>query len=217
MAKEKKQHQTWSRRAPDNIFANGELIIESPKYGTFTILYDLEDEEKLKEHRWNIWRNNGHVHKEVFYARTLINHPKGGAQYKTSKRTGKRVISGKRQFKMYLHRYIMDAELNGGKIVDHKDGNTLNNKRANLRFCTASQNSSNARSAKKSSSGYIGVSYRKKRKGMINEFSRPWLAHIGHNNKTCRLGCYTTAEEAARVRDAKALELHGEYARLNFP
>ena len=219
MAKEHKQGQTWKRSAPDNVFANGELTIESPKYGTFIVYYDLEDEEKLKKHKWHIWKNNGQKHKDVFYARCLIPHPEGGIKFKTCKRTGKRIRDGVRQFKMYLHRYVMGAKK--GYIVDHKNGDTLNNRKDNLRFCTASQNAANSRFSKSTKSKrisiYRGVTYRKKRKGMVNEYSKPWLAGIRFQGKSYALGSYTTEEEAARVYDKKALELHGEFALLNFP
>jgi len=216
MAKENKQDRSWKRRGPDNIYANGELTIESPTYGVFIIQYDLEDEEKLKEHKWHIWKNNGHAHKDVFYARAIIPHPEGGIQYKTCKKTGKQIYHGKRQFKMYMHRYIMNAKK--GNIVDHKNGDTLDNKKDNLRFCTASQNTVNSRYSKNmGSSVYRGVSYRKKSRAMVNELSRPWMAKVTYQRKRYFLGQYATEEEAARAYDVKAKELHGEYAILNFP
>ena len=216
MTKENKQDRSWKRRGPDNIYANGELTIESPTYGVFIIQYDLEDEEKLKEHKWHIWKNNGQIHKDTFYARAIIPHPEGGIRYRTCKKTGKQINDGKRQFKMYMHRYIMNAKK--GNIVDHKNGDTLNNKKDNLRFCTASQNTVNSRYSKNmGSSVYRGVSYKKKGKHMVNERSRPWLAQITYQSKCHPLGYFATEEEAARARDKKALELHGEFARLNFP
>jgi hypothetical protein len=57
-------------------------------------------------------------------------------------------------------------------------------------------------------SGYRGVSKR----------PRGWQARIGFLYEQYRLGSnFPTPEAAARAYDAKALELHGEYARLNFP
>lgn len=44
-----------------------------------------------------------------------------------------------------------------------------------------------------------------------------WHAQMGYNRKTLNLGRYETEEEAARAYDAKARELHGDKARLNFP
>lgn len=57
-------------------------------------------------------------------------------------------------------------------------------------------------------SGFIGVYYRKQ--------NGRWMAKIGFNGKLLALGDYGTPEEAARARDAKAVELHGDCAKLNF-
>jgi hypothetical protein len=102
-----------------------------------------------------------------------------------------------------MHRLIVDAS--DGLEVDHRDRNGLNNKRSNLRLSTRSQNRANTDYAV-GEAGYRGVT----RKG-----SR-WQASIMHQGVEYYLGLHDTAEEAARVRDNKAKELHGEFAILNF-
>ena len=70
-----------------------------------------------------------------------------------------------------MHRQILNAPK--GMVVDHKDGNGLNNRKSNLRLCTPAQNVRNRRPALGSSSKYKGVSRDKSR--------RKWLARIGCN------------------------------------
>lgn len=95
-----------------------------------------------------------------------------------------------------------------GMAVDHKDRNPLNNLRENLRICTKTQNQQNSTLQINNTSGYVGV--------MFNKNSLLWRAYIYCNKENIHLGYFTTALEAALVRDKKARELHGEFATLNF-
>lgn len=105
---------------------------------------------------------------------------------------------------LYMHHAIT-----GWRYVDHRNGNGLDNRRANLREATHYGNTQNARRKSSNTSGYIGVYWRKD--------SHVWAAAISANGQRHHLGCFTDAEEAALARDAAARELHGEFARLNFP
>ncbi len=106
-----------------------------------------------------------------------------------------------------MHRVINDTP--DGMETDHVDGDRLNNRRSNLRSVTMSQNSCNSRTYASNTSGYRGVSWAKREKR--------WTAQIWLNQKHRHVGYFATAEEAARARDAAALEVHGEFAILNFP
>lgn len=109
-----------------------------------------------------------------------------------------------------MHSYLMKSEPQ--QIVDHNNGNRIDNRKSNLRIVTVQQNNMNRGKTKtKTSSKYIGV--RKK----SNLIEKVWEATITFDGKQLYLGCFKTEEEAARVRDSKAIEYHGEYARLNFP
>jgi hypothetical protein len=105
---------------------------------------------------------------------------------------------------IYMHRQIMKARR--GQFVDHKDGDELNDHRDNLRFCTWHQNQANKRS-RRGSSCYVGVS----------PFRDKWKAEIACRRKHYYLGLFEDEVEAAKARDRKAWELHGEFAYLNFP
>jgi hypothetical protein len=104
-----------------------------------------------------------------------------------------------------MGRAILNAP--AGMIVDHRDGDGLNNQRENLRLCTHSQNMQNRRLQRNNRSGYKGV-YWIKAQGV-------WAARITVNRVPINLGRFDTAEQAARAYDEAALKYHGEFARLN--
>lgn len=106
----------------------------------------------------------------------------------------------------------MHTLITGAARVDHKDGNGLKNTRDNLRPCTQQQNMRNTRKRPSSGSRFKGVTFQRDRATYV----RPWLAQIKCGKKK-NLGRYATEEEAARAYDRAALELFGEFARVNFP
>jgi hypothetical protein len=109
-----------------------------------------------------------------------------------------------------MHRLIRNPP--PGKVVDHYDGNGLNNRRGNLRICTPQQNRFNLRPRKTEgkTSRFIGV-YQDKR------YPGKWYASVQCGGKVTHLGPFTTELEAALARDLKAMAQHGSYAHLNFP
>lgn len=112
-----------------------------------------------------------------------------------------------RQRTVILHREIMGAPK--GVLVDHEDGDGLNNLRDNLRLCTVGQNTQNQRIRKDKSSQYKGVSWNK-RQGV-------WDARVCSAGRKIFLGLFREELDAARAYDSAALRLHGTFARLNFP
>lgn len=100
-----------------------------------------------------------------------------------------------------MHRFILDAQ--PGQSVDHVNANGLDNRRCNLRIATNGQNTANARAKH---NGYRGISC----------YGIKWVAACSHGSRRL-VGEAANAEEAARLYDQFARELHGEFARLNFP
>ena len=139
-------------------------------------IVDMEDYERLSRHKWYAMEVKGR-----WYARRSI---PGGV--------------------ILMHREIMNAP--DGMLVDHINGNGLDDRKVNLRLCTVQQNCSNSRS-RGGASQYLGVSRHRDK----------WVARMMHNGEDFNLGLFDDEVEAAKARDAKALELQGEFAYLNFP
>lgn len=113
-------------------------------------------------------------------------------------------IDGKNK-REFLHRIIMEAGI--GDIVDHKNRDTLDNRKENLRICTQSQNCAN--SAKKlSSNKYKGVTFHKR----LNKFS----VRLMVNYKNLYFGLFRNEIDAAKKYDEVAKKYFGEFARTNF-
>jgi len=145
-------------------------------------LVDDEDFEYLNQWKWHIQKSGG-----TFYAiRTEW-------------------LSKDKCVCVRMHRSILG--INTPLIVDHKDGNGLNNTRNNLRICTISQNQRNRKSSKKGSSKYLGVHFCNTRK--------KWVTQIQHDNKSKCIGVFTDEKEAANAYNLAALKFHGEFAKLN--
>jgi hypothetical protein len=151
--------------------------------GNWTIL-DQQDYRRFARFKWCIGGDNGN-----FYAIR-----------------GQRIGSDDLKI-VRLHRLIMDAP--DGILVDHINGNGLDNRRANLRLATHSQNQWNKRKMQNTTSRFVGVSFRENR--------RKWAAYIGVAGKRIWLGNFDSEIEAARVYDQAAMKYRGEFARLNFP
>jgi len=179
----------------DRIFVWPVMVYRRRKYGysfrrisigegKWTIV-DAEDFYRLNNFHWYAGGSG-----DIYYAARIV-------------RTKARRIRT-----VYLHREVMKARK--GRIVDHKNGDSLDNRRANLRLATSAQNLRNrGKTKRKTSSRFIGVYFHKQR--------QRWVSHVEHNGKVIWLGRFTNEVEAAKVRDKAAKKHHGEFARLNFP
>ncbi len=152
--------------------------------GEWTIV-EPEDYYRMNNFKWQISGNG-----RVFYA---VRNVKAGPG-----RT--RMVN--------LHREIMKAPK--GLQVDHKNWDTLDNRRANLRLATRAENIHNRRKrSTKTISRYTGVH--------LDKETGRWVARIQYQGKRIWLGSFESEIEAARAYDRAALKYHGEFARLNFP
>jgi hypothetical protein len=115
------------------------------------------------------------------------------------------MVEGRKRH-ILMHYDVLRAPL--GFETDHINGNRLDNRRSNLRLVTHQQNQWNRRKKANATSKYIGVT----------ADSGKWRARIHDlSGRLIGLGYYDKEETAARVYDKAALEMRGEYARLNFP
>jgi hypothetical protein len=151
-----------------------------------------EDFEEVNRHKWRAINN----HNETFYAVRMT-------------------YTGGRKKQIMMHREIMklppfdSAQGRKGFVVDHGDGDGLNNTRDNLSIVTAAENSYNRRKCiNVCSSKYKGVSREKK--------SNKWRAIINYKGQPIRLGWFDNEIDAAKAYDEAAKKYYGEYAFLNF-
>jgi len=107
-----------------------------------------------------------------------------------------------------MHRQILPVET--GLVVDHINGDGLDNRRANLRAATPAQNRFNQRKYNISAtSRFKGVSWSRR--------DKKWIANITFNKRMICLGYFSDETEAARAYDGAARKYHKEFACINFP
>jgi hypothetical protein len=150
----------------------------------WTIL-DQEDYYRLGNIKWCLGGNE-----RKLYATGGIKNKTGGAKI------------------IYLHREIMKPRK--GLLVDHRNRDSLDNRRENLRLATHAENSCNKQKTKsKTTSRFIGVSYEKQQ--------RRWAVKVKHKGKSHWVGGFKSEIEAALAHDKAAKKYQGEFACLNFP
>ncbi len=108
---------------------------------------------------------------------------------------------GKSQWKM--HWFILKEK---GKIVDHKNGNKLDNRRSNLRFCEHWQNMANSKRYKNNTSGFKGAAKHRNK----------WAANIRINKNQTYLGIFKTKYEAHIMYCMAADCFFGEFANPGY-
>lgn len=150
--------------------------------GLVTVVDD-DDYDKLAQYRW----------------RAVIK--KDGRAY-----AGRNVpLPNRKQKAVLMHRIILNPP--SGMDTDHANGDSLDNRKCNLRIATRAQNNFNQKLRKDNKTGTKGVIFNKERK--------KYQARLFFNGKQKYLGSFETVEAATVARDAAAKELHGEFHRLN--
>lgn len=151
--------------------------------GKFAIIDDA-DYEEINKHKWF-----ANKHGYTYYAARKVRLPNG------------------KQTTIKMHRIILGLEFGDPRQSDHRNHNTLNNQRENLRIVTNKQNQQNRKPRKHYSSIFKGVS--------LCKSTQKWQAKIKVNCKTIHLGYFDSEIEAAHIYDKAASEYFGEFAYLN--
>lgn len=149
-------------------------------------IVDTEDFEWLSKWRWHaLWNPCTNS----FYAARNIALPGRDRKF----------------VKFRMHRVILGLEHGDKRQGDHMDGNTLNNRRSNLRIATPQENNWNRSLRKTSLTGIKGVTWDKR--------SEKWMAQIWIDGKNVKLGRFATAKEAQRAYQLRAEEAFGDFLR----
>lgn len=150
----------------------------------FEALVDADDFEYLSQWKWRAALKSGG---QVYARRTAH--------------------IGDERIEILMHRVVTSAP--PGVVVDHINRNSLDNRKANLRFASDAQNTWNRGLDVRNRSGLKGVWFRKS----ANRYD----AALTHRGKRIALGSFRNAEDAALAYDAAAIYLRGPFAVTNFP
>ncbi len=135
-------------------------------------LFDNKFKSKIQKHKWG-----ASLKGKKYYIKTDICDKYGNGKV------------------LYLTNFILGEK--DGYQIDHINGDTLDNRKHNLRFCTQQQNLMNKTEAR-------GISFNKKYK--------KWETYIGVNKKIIRLGYYKDEKQALRIRRKAELKYYGKFA-----
>lgn len=154
------------------------------------VLLDHEDFDRVSQFSWSLSRSGANCYAVHSRAATRSRPP----------------------LTLLMHRLILGlGRADRWVVVDHINGNGLDNRKANLRVCTQQENLRNQRKRRHSRSRFKGVS------PVAFSKTGKWAAKLWINGHLMHLGTFATEEEAARAYDEAIQVHHGEFARLNFP
>lgn len=179
------QHHSIPNTTPSSIIVDGDVALIPLRSKTYPDLFatiDYEDIPLVGQYKWYPRKKTNNFHVRRTY------------------RTGPNVIT------VYLHTDILGTPPDG-MVIDHINGNGLDNRKENLRFATPQQNHWNSKKTR--SSKYQGVSF-------VKEIGL-WQARIRLKGIYVHLGYHRSDVDAARAYDFAASRLQGEFAFLNFP
>lgn len=159
------------------------ILLSQNKY----TIVDLDDYEWLAKRKW--WLKTGRGGMYVW----------GPGDSDSTGMTGR----------IWMHRVIMHVS-DPALVVDHINGNTLDNRKINLRVCEQYQNCKNTSKRKNGISRYKGVSIK------VLKNSVKWSAEIQSDGKSYYIGLFDTQELAAEAYNRYAIKYHGEFAKLNI-
>jgi len=142
------------------------------------VYFNAEDRKIIESRKWYLARR-----KSKEYAQTDSRDPLG---------------------RIFMHQLLIKTEK--GHVIDHMDGNGLNNCRSNLRQCTQAQNCQNSQKKRK----------HKAFKGVFLDARRgTYYAQVAVNKKVFTSSGYETEIEAAIAYNSLARIHHKDFALLN--
>lgn len=155
------------------------IKINNERYGNFEILIDNDDAEQCKSCTWYVNKYDRTAEKDYYY-----------------------IVNGKG---LLLHRFIMNApkEL----VVDHKDGNKLDNRKQNLQICTVKENSRKSEFRVTNKSGHTGVIWYTK--------TNKWMSYIKVNYKFKNLGYFENIDDAIDARKKAEIFYFGDFKPIS--
>lgn len=149
--------------------------------GKHFALIDAEDADRVLMHKWCAFPNRA----GSYYVHRRMPKAKGGKFIK-------------------LHRFLMGLEVNDGMCVDHINGDTLDNRKSNLRVCKQGENMRNYRHAW----GNEGV------RGITKTAQGKFRARIRYNRALYEIGSFDTLHDASVAYAFASSLLHGEFGSL---
>jgi len=152
-------------------------------YG-YEVLIDEEDVERVLSKKWKLKKSDLQRFGKIYFSC---------------------FDPGTRDQKITLHRFVMGSTHCDGIFIDHINGNTLDNRKLNLRPCNNQENQWNRKINKNNKSGFKGV-YQDKKSGR-------WRAVISINKKRTHLGSFADPKTAHAVYVESAKKYYGEFAR----
>lgn len=126
--------------------------------------------------------------------------------YRLDSTTNSYAIATKDRGKHYLHRLLLGLAAGDKRQGDHRNLDSLDNRRCNLRVATASENQHNKKLYKNNKCGF---------KGVHCHSDTLWVANVVFERRQCRLGSFGSPAEAAFAYDCASKIMHGEFACCN--
>lgn len=152
----------------------------------YTVLIDDEDYDKIMPYTWYINQKSLRVSRLVYFQRTYRD-------------------KNKKKCTIVLSRVILGLQLYDGKICDHINGNTLDNRKENLRICSKKENQRNCRKHKDNKTGFKGIYYQKG--------AKKYHSQISVNSKIIYLGLFNSPVDAHAAYCQASAKYHGDFGR----
>ena len=171
-------HRQAIASSPNRVFIDGDRVLIGLTRGLVAVC-DARHFEAVQAHKWRAISCGSKVY------------------------AGRTVRCGDQRTALLLHRFLLGSEADG-LLVDHRDGDGMNNTDDNLRACSHAQNMWNQPAFKSSKTGIKGVRASKDGKAFVVRLMVNGVSHHG--------GTFKTIAEAKAAHEALATKLQGEFA-----